>query len=187
MFAHLDPTGDDPAAMLSSPARSREPARSESCAGGHSGGGPAPPCLRPCALFSLLWFALSSDSCFRFSPNQFRHKVLLCFPDSFPVFVPLGLEVKQMNLVAEANVPRLGHFSCPPHCLSFANLSVACWPSWPGLCPAGEYFGAAVESSLFEKCAVRGNVSLVANGWNPTVKKAVGPGSRCMHLLMPPD
>ena len=139
MFAHPDPTGDDPAAVLSSPARSREPAWSESCAGGHFGGAPAPPCLRPCALFSLLWFALSSDSCFRFSPNQFRHKVLLCFPGSFPFFVPLGLEVKQMNLVTEANVPRLGHFSCPSHCLSFANLFVACWPPWPGLHPAGEY------------------------------------------------
>ena len=192
MFAHLDPTGDDPAAVLSSPARSREPSWSESCAGGHFGGPPAPPRLRPCALFLLLWFALSSDSCFCFVPNQFHHEVLLCLPDSFHVFAPLGLEVEQMNLVAEADVPRLGHFSCPPHCLSFANLFAACWPPWPGLYPAGEYLGAAVESSLFERCATRGGVSLAAawsygvhraNGWNLTLKKAVGPSSRCMHLL----
>ena len=76
-----------------------------------------------------------------------------------PYIYTLGLEVEQMNLVAEGNVPRLGHFSCPSHCLSFANLFVACWPPWPGLYPAGEYLGAAVESSLFEGCVAQGGVT----------------------------
>ena len=63
-----------------------------------------------------------------------------------------------MHLIVEANVHRLGHLPCPSHCLSFANLFVACWSPWPRLYPAGKYLGAAVESSLFKGYAAQDDV-----------------------------
>jgi len=149
MFAHLDPTGDDPAAVLSSPGRSRELVWSVSCAGGHSGGGPAPYRLRPCALFRFLM-----RSTFGSAPDQIHQECLSGSPGYSSVHISLAdLEVQQMNLVAELDIFRFAHRSCSPKGLCFVHFPAGCrFPSPCLACLFRGFSATAVEVPTLYRC-----------------------------------
>ena len=120
MFAHPDPTGDDPTAMLSSPGRSREPAWSGSCAGGPSGRAPL---LLVCAPVRYLDFLCGT----LLALHPTRSAKSACLALLATVHISLAdLEVQQMDPVAELNVFWFVHFSCPSEGLCFAHFPVGC-------------------------------------------------------------
>ena len=149
MFAHPDPTRDDPAAMLSSPGRSQEPAWSGPSAGGPSGEAPTPHRLRPCALFRFLVCCT-----FGSKPNQIRQGCLSGPPGYSSVHISLAdLEVQQMGPVAELDVFWFVYFSCSSEGLCFAHFPAGCrFPSPCLTCLFRGLLATAVEVPTLYRC-----------------------------------